>query len=225
MKHLYIATPTYDRSVSVGYCQSLAMTIPACTRAGIVLSGPDFTGGPYIDVNRNWLCHRFLESDADTLLFIDADVTWDEKAVVRLYESGLDVVGGAYPKKETPEAFPVRLDGETRGGYLAAQYLPGGFLMIRRGALERLQAVVEHYPDGCFGGTETFVYFQNQHSSRGFCGEDVYFCAKWRELGGKVWLAPDIDFAHAGVKEWRGNYARHHVAALAQGEDGTRRAA
>jgi len=225
MKHLFIATPTYDSSVSAGYATSLALTVVACTAAKIAVSGPVFKGGPYIECNRNVLVHHFLASGADTMLFIDADVDWDASAVVKLYESDLEVVGGAYPKKQDAVAYPVKLLERTVGGYLAAMYLPGGFLMIRRCVFERMAPETVHYADEQVGGAQLGVYFQNLHTAAGFCGEDVYFCCKWRTLGGTVWLAPDIDFGHQGPREWRGNYARQHAPALGQGEDGTRRAA
>ncbi len=214
MDHLYIATPTYDATVSTGYAQSLAMTVVACSKAGIALSGPDFKGGPYIDCNRNWLVHRFMQSPAQKILFIDADVTWDENAVVNLYRSGKQFCGGAYPKKEEKENYPVRLLDEVDDGFLSAQYIPGGFQMIHREVFEQLKPHVPSYPDEQqFGGETMHVYFQNLYSEKGFCGEDVTMCIRWRQLGGKVWFNPDIDFGHQGPKIWEGNYARRKIAA------------
>ena len=37
-------------------------------------------------------------------------------------------------------------------------------------------------------------------------GEDIYFQARYREMGGKVWLEPNVTFKHYGVKGWEGNY-------------------
>lgn len=210
MRHLYIGTPVYDQQVSTGYCTSLAMTIVACTkqRDKIHLSGPDFKGGPYIDCNRNWLVHRFLQSTADTLLFIDADVTWDENAVVRMYDSGMDFIGGAYPKKEDAENYPVKLLDNIADGLIEAKWLPGGFMMIRRKVFEAITDVPE-YPEFGFGGEMMKAYFQNvYYPGGGFVGEDVEFCNRWRKLGGKCWFMPDIDFEHQGPKQWRGNYAK-----------------
>lgn len=210
MKHLYIATPTYDNSVSTGFCSSLAMTIAACTKAGIVVSGPDFKSGPYIDVNRNWLIHRFLKSDADKLLFIDADVGFDENAVVKCYESGLEFCGGAYPKKEmVVESFPVKSRPGRYGEYVEVEYLPGGFMMIRRSVFEKLSEHVVHCPYESPDGDKVAIYCDNQYSNSGFTGEDVSLCARWRMSGGKIWCLPDIDFEHQGPKAWKGNYASY----------------
>lgn len=210
MKHLYITTPVYDQWVSTGYAQSLLMTAVACTRAGIVLSGPDFKGGPYIHDNRNWLVHRFLRTDADAMLFIDADVTWDENAVVNLYQSGHDLCGGAYPKKADDECYPVKLLSATDGRYREAAYLPGGFMLIRRGVFDALKDKVDSYTDQSMNGERVYEYFQNRvHHGDYKLGEDIEFCRRWRALGGRVWCLPDIDFCHQGTKAWAGNLGAH----------------
>lgn len=209
MEHLYIATPTYDSTVSVGYCQSLCMTLMACTKANIGLS-MDYKGGPYIHDNRNWLVHRFLRSMADAMLFIDADVSWPESAVVDLYQSGHDVCGGAYPIKSEDEQYPVKLTqwGNVEG-HREAEYIPGGFMLIRRHVFEALALTVDSYPDQSFNNEIVHEYFQNVVHHRDMkLGEDIEFCRRWRAIGGKVWCLPDIDFEHQGPRQWKGNLAR-----------------
>jgi hypothetical protein len=45
--------------------------------------------------------------------------------------------------------------------------------------------------------------------SGGRIGEDVYFQARYKEMGGKIWCEPNIDMGHIGIKEWKGNYNNH----------------
>lgn len=212
MKHLYIATPTYDLSVSTGYATSLVMSVAACSRAGIVLSGPDFKHGPYIHSNRNILVHRFLQSTADTLLFVDADVGWDESALVRLYDSGYELCGGAYPKKEDKVVFPVKRLGVWREGWVETAFVPGGFMLIRREVFERMAPHVETTWNHSFG-ERIHCYFQNviyhgDDEHVGEVGEDIEFCNRWRVLGGTVWCYSNMDFEHSGTKVWVGNYGK-----------------
>ncbi len=209
MKHLMIGTPVYDQSVSVGYCQSLCMTIAACTRAKIMLT-TDYKGGPYIEVNRNWIVHKFMRTDADALLFIDADVSWDENAVVKCYESKYEVVGGAYPVKEPNERYPVHLMDAWDGEYRECMFLPGGFVLIRRSVFEKLKPHVLSYPDRAFGGERLYCYYRNVvRDGEGLVGEDVEICNLWRQLGGRVWCLPDINFEHQGPKQWAGNLGEY----------------
>jgi hypothetical protein len=37
-------------------------------------------------------------------------------------------------------------------------------------------------------------------------GEDVYFCKRWRNMDGEIFIEPRIDFIHTGGKHWKGNY-------------------
>ncbi len=38
-------------------------------------------------------------------------------------------------------------------------------------------------------------------------GEDYFFAERWREMGGEVWVDPDIEFTHRGSKAWKANFA------------------
>lgn len=212
MRHLNIATPLYDGFVSLGYSQSLMRTLVACTKAGIGLT-TDYKPGPYIHKNRNWLVHRFMQSDAEAILFIDADVTWDAEAVVRLFDWGLPVCGGAYPMKQELEEYPTKLLPRIDNGMIEAQWLPGGFLMIRRDVFTTMKPHVEHFIDPSSNGESVAAYFQNViYPGQQEAGEDVEFCNRWRALGGKVWCWPNIDFEHSGYKSWAGNLSTHLAA-------------
>ena len=207
MKHLYIATPVYDQQVAVGYCQSLCLTLMACTKAGIVVS-TDYKGGPYIHDNRNWLVHRFMKSGADTMLFIDADVSWDAQAVPKLYHSKHDVCGGVYPFKKDSEDYPIKLMDRIDREYRETMYLPGGFIQIRKTVFDAMTPKADNFTCPSFGGETVYEYFQNVvYPGSGKVGEDVEFCNVWRRMGGTIWCLPDIDFEHQGPKQWKGNFA------------------
>jgi len=45
--------------------------------------------------------------------------------------------------------------------------------------------------------------------SGGRIGEDIYFQARYKEMGGTIWCEPDIDMGHIGIKEWKGNFHKH----------------
>jgi hypothetical protein len=34
-------------------------------------------------------------------------------------------------------------------------------------------------------------------------GEDYFFAERWREMGGEVWVDPEIEFTHRGSKAWK----------------------
>lgn len=207
--HLYLATPAYDGKVSVAYAQSLVRTVVNCAMANIKVTADHKLGCCYIDFARNWLVDRFLKSDADALLFVDADMGWDSKAAAKLYHSPFGVVGGAYPMKTDGEAaYPIELLGPEQNGFREALYLPTGFLLIRRPVFELMRDHVPQYRDK-ESGELVHAFFQCVAATEGYIGEDVEFCNRWRALGGRVWCWPNIDFEHQGGRIWHGNYALH----------------
>jgi hypothetical protein len=49
---------------------------------------------------RNGMAYDFMQSDATHLMFIDADITFDPKDIVRMIDADKDIICGLYPKKE-----------------------------------------------------------------------------------------------------------------------------
>jgi hypothetical protein len=56
-----------------------------------------------------------------------------------------------------------------------------------------------------------FDYFPQGVKQGRWVGEDFAFCRLWSDIGGKMWIVPDIDFVHYDLSknaEHRGNYHR-----------------
>ncbi len=121
---------------------------------------------------RNNMVAHFLSSDFDKMMFIDADITWQASAVLKLLESGKPVCGIPYPTKKidwervarfvnrpheeklkpsqlrnNSLTFTInRIDGSAppQDGWLEVNALATGFLMIERAVLEKMR---DHYRD------------------------------------------------------------------------------
>jgi hypothetical protein len=39
-----------------------------------------------------------------------------------------------------------------------------------------------------------------------FWGEDLLFCKKWKDIGGHIWIDPNVTVEHIGRKSWQGNF-------------------
>lgn len=99
-------------------------------------------------------------------------------------------------------------------GLIEVSRLPTGFLMMSR---KMLLEMVEKYPDHKYnlknaehdyqkGGYDGYSLFDTYIDEAGdFISEDFAFCDRWREIGGKVWLYPDVDINHIGSYEFKGN--------------------
>jgi hypothetical protein len=159
------------------------------------------------------------DRDATDLFFIDADVGFDAAAVIRLLKMPQDIVAGIYPLKKDEVDYPVRIkrvDGVPigQGGLVEAELLPTGFMRIKRSVFQVMQ---EKYPKlkykpnivNVAGADVEEVYdFFNMGmlGSSEWTTEDFAFCQRWTDLGGQLWVSPDIDFTHVGNKAFKGNY-------------------
>lgn len=195
-KAVFIATPTYDEWVCLEYASSLMETGIRCAQAGIDVYQAIAAGNPFLDMARNDLVDKFLASDATDLLFVDADVGWDSKAVTRILSYEEEVVGGLVPKRDansTDSFHQNALTGKMSSkGLMQAKEIPTAFLRIKRSAFDKLKK----------------PYFKIGASKEDF-GEDIYFCRRWCETGNFLWIDSDLTFTHRGGRVWKGNFYDH----------------
>lgn len=194
--NIFIATPTYDEWVSMEYSSSLFETGVRLTQANIGVYHAVAPGNPFLDMARNDLVAKFLASDADDLMFIDADVGWDSKVITRLLSYPQEVVGGLVPKRDQKSDSTYHQNALT--GVMSAEGLfqsleiPTAFVRIKRSAFAKLKA----------------PYYKIGANPQDF-GEDIYFCRRWAEIGEFCWVDSDITFSHRGGKAWKGNFYDH----------------
>ena len=165
--------------------------------------------GSLLVAERNRLVKAFLESDCTHMLCLDADLGWHSEVVKKFIDYDEPFVAGVYPsRKETCFVFRPALkeDGSIRQsekGLLEMEYIPAGFMLIRR---EVFEAIIAKFPELYFkpklpeGNPEDGHCFFNTEIWEGeFWGEDYYFCRKAREAGYKIWVDPTVQFNHAGT--------------------------
>lgn len=99
-KKIVIATPCYGGMINEGYAQSL-FTLPMFLAQHQVASGYiTIANESLVTRARNELVHAFLQTDGTHLMFIDADIKFDPKSIIRMLGADKDVVVGAYPLKQ-----------------------------------------------------------------------------------------------------------------------------
>lgn len=223
---LIIATPFYMSQEFSHYGQSLLMTTKVLTQAGVDWEMITVNGDSYVDRAKNTLMANFLETDGTDVLMIDSDMQWHPNAVSRMLQHPEEIVAGAYPFKNNWGQFagnPLVVDGKyaawrelSDGSCLLEAYnVAGGFLRIKRSALEKFQ---DAYPDDVYmddhawpgrpGRTYT-NFFKCDVVNHQRYGEDSSFSRRCREAGIKLWIDPNIGFIHYGIKGWEGNLHQH----------------
>ena len=227
MMKVVIATPFYELKAFSPYVVSLANTLRLMTAVGLNWEYMELSGDSYVHRARNTLADRFLrDPDATHLFFIDSDMSWNPEALVKMCLAPVEVLGAAYPVKNSWENWtsvpkhyiedgkPV-LKGHSVGDGTAiveAQVLAGGFLCIRREALEKFR---EHYPDAWYKEPSTdkdnperkFTQFFNAGDiNHLFHGEDHWFSRRLRDMGMQMFIYPNVDIVHWGYKDFGGNF-------------------
>lgn len=207
---LFVAIPAYDGKVGVETVRALLNEQGAAGLLGVTLQVGFLPGTSLITMARNQLCADFRASDCDRMVFIDADVSWEPGALLKLAAHPVDVVGGAYRYKRAAEDYPVRwiageLWADPETGLLEVAAVPGGFLAISRAALDKLEA---QHPNRAYTheGRAFHGFFHAPIGDGCIWGEDTAFCNDWREAGGKVWLDPELTLTHSGgVNNYQGH--------------------
>ena len=72
-----------------------------------------------------------------------------------------------------------------------------------------VERMVRSYPNLEFYTKDTkaekaYALFDPYRIGRIKFGEDYSFCRRWRDIGGKVWLDPEIKLGHIGFKTFVG---------------------
>lgn len=210
----FIAIPCYTGKVDMGTMASLIAELPHISQAGINITFGDQRGNSMIAHGRDMMLAQFLASEATDVVFIDDDVTWEAGALTKLLSWPVEMVAGIYPSKTEPVNYFCRyLSGELRSpeglqGLIEVESVPAGFMRATRRAVEQM---VLKYPEKRFRDSNApkgyaWALFDNIHEGDDYYGEDYSFCRRYRAIGGKVYVQPEIPMGHVGQKAFVGNF-------------------
>lgn len=198
-----VAIPVYDAKLQVETVRGLLDEKTIASAFGDDLLIQFLPSCSHAAMGRNQLAQQFMDSDCDRLVFLDADVTFEPGALLKIAKHDVPFVGGAYRFKIQDEAYPVGWlpDPDLKGipcnknGLLAVASLPGGFLSLSKEVFQKLK---EAHPERQYEhfGKSAHCWFQMLFTDGHLYGEDSYFCKEWRDLGGVVFLDPEIELTH-----------------------------
>lgn len=203
-----IATPTYTGELHHRYVHSLMAAMVYCLYHKVELELNVVSGASLIQYARNQLLREFLNDKSFThIMWIDADVGFDPRAIMQLLDHEKDVVGGVYPMKCIPLEWPYEpMPGEQTGSLHRAKIMPGGFLLCSRKACEAVAETASTYTHHMNGMQyPTKHVFDVTLEDGVLLGEDVIFSRRLVNAGLDIWCDPDISFQHCGQFQWRGN--------------------
>jgi len=209
-RHVCVALLSYDAKGFMRFQMALTNAIAQIGQLGWGFSYILREADSMVARGRSQLASRFLvhkgTSQCTDLVFIDTDIYWEADDLLRLLSHDVDVVAGAYPFKNESGNFPLRWSSEgllEENGLWIVQAVTPGFLRIRRTALERM---VQEMPWLKFTDAhgdadhDCWMFFDNLHRPNGIYDEGYIFCERWRGVGGKVYMDPDLNLKHVGMK-------------------------
>lgn len=212
---IMICTPSMASRPEAMYTISLFAMIESLRSRGVQSQWSLERYNADIGLARSHILSEFLRSSFTHLLMIDDDMTWEVNALDRLMFADKPLVAVAGPKKRFPlvfaasnvgekgELIPLEMDHEL--GVAEVTSVGSAFMLIRRDCAEKMRAGYPEleYVDGagklCWG-----VFLQQIHN-RSYLPEDFSFCQRWRNLGEKVYICPDVPLGHIGSHEFKGD--------------------
>lgn len=223
MLKIFLAIPSHSCEIKAPTALAIMQAMDEAAALGVKIERRCLGGDADLARVRNVLLGNFLASDATHFWQVDADVSWHQGAFTRLLSHRQDFVCGLYRMRSDEHVrYPVhwtepkalKHDEASGEPLLAAEMVAGGFWLLSRACVEKVANATERwvtggdptYKDLRYPFVFDFTWVGNERRS-----EDYTFCARWRELGGDIWVDPFIRLDHTGPKVFEGNLV-HHLA-------------
>lgn len=227
MKSVLMCVPAYGGQMSELTTVSLFKTAQKFTREGIDHSLLTTANESLICRGRSRLFNFFYHrTNYDKFLFIDSDVRFAPEDVEKLLELDVDVCAAGVPLKSTTPTYnfgTVTTNGKliwnSNKTAFEADFVGTAFMMIDRKVFEEMARAypkLRYKPDTSGRYTNkpadeiearnSFHFFNTYicQQTGDIRSEDYAFCDRWRDIGGKIWIRPDIQLSHVGSHEFVG---------------------
>jgi len=238
-KKIMVATPMYGGLGHAMYFSNLLQLQDRLLNFGAQMYHSFLVNESLIDRGRNSLADTFLnDSDAEYLLFIDADVAFRADDIMVMLSLEKDIICGPYPKKHINwpvivKAVKMGIESPEELSRLVGEYVftplelnpvmemtikvseaGTGLMLIHRRVFEKMKkAFPENYYESDHSrdvGDESkkksmHAFFRTAIVDNRYLSEDYYFCHKWREIGGDIWLFPWAQTTHYGTYGFQGS--------------------
>lgn len=214
-RHVFIAMPLpKGAGIQPGTMSSMEICRDELKTLGITSEVAQWIGMG-VHTARNMLVAKFLASKATDLFWWDSDLGAPQGAMLKLLNHPVDIVAVPYPMPKDPESYIINHPGnrprprDPATGLIWVNGLGLGFSRMKRSAIERM---IERYghrkyrPEYSYENLEAWSLFDFEFRGADF-GEDMTFCQRWADIGGQIWIDPDIRLSHVGPKTYEGCYA------------------
>lgn len=157
---------------------------------------------PYCGYAMDIATQQFMDSGCDEMILIDTDLVFTPQHLQCLLEHDEPLVFGLYSKRQVKfEAPLIPLPGKERpeqspGHLWEVAKTARGFMRAKRSVFETLKPHVPEIQTE-FGKLPNCWPTQPDGTS-----EDFAFCAKWREIGGRILIDKRVFVGHVGQAQF-----------------------
>ena len=161
--------------------------------------------------------------DSSHILFIDADMGFPPQLVLDMIMLDEPLVGTVYPQRKLPLSWAGSGTGspttERKGDFMVVEGVGMGCTLIAREVVEKMIAKfpeliderLKLHPAGetmnQMGTKRLLRFFEKMDMpERGLISEDLSFCIRWQQCGGKTWAAIGHRISHVGPFDFSGRY-------------------
>lgn len=225
MKNVFVWVPAYGHQISATTWQTTIALQQAFFTRGVGVGFSTFSY-PELSEARNMALTIWYDSikHAEYMLFIDADMGFSPDLVLDMMAFDEPFIGTFYPKKTLPIEFvgsglPAGQELEIRGYFMEVQGVGFGCTLIKREVVTKMlerwgNEIIDEKLDmhpakemlAQSGVHRILRVFENIFVESGRVSEDLSFCHRWRECGGKVWAAVGHEVMHVGMHAYRGKF-------------------
>lgn len=207
---ILIGVPAYGGSIKNGCVESL-LGIKDFLASLSIAAYVNILDVTNIAFARNVFASRAVAGDFSHLLMIDTDMSCQPALIGRMLDADKDVIGAVYRSRSEQEQYVIsplaRFD--IKNGVFPVNSIGAGILLIKHSALVLLLPHVasgkdERVTDKTVSGFFTPIEIDGIQR-----GEDVSFCARWRNIGGEVFAIADPTVGHIGQTTFRGDFIKH----------------
>lgn len=200
---ILVCTPCYGGQVTEPYLRSSLALREALISGGLDHDWYTLTNESLVQRARNTCAKRFLETDYEKLLFIDADIEFTPEDVAKLWNMNEKICVGVYRMKRPGSDYAAWVDGKLVHDLdmpdpIEVDYAGTGFMMIDREVFMKMRETY-HEREHEDGAGSSFAWFDPRVEDGIYLSEDYAFCKDVRKMGYKVIMDPSIRLIHHGT--------------------------
>lgn len=219
---LAIFTSFYSHLAYAPYVISLAQTLGVLSRLGIAWEYMARPSDFHIErALNNTLTELMEREDFTDVLLIDSDESWEPEGVVRLLAYPDEIVAATYRMKNNWNQYVGEIKREN-GVPVGRMYADGsaliealrvaaGFLRIKTSALRRFAAAYPDLRSAEPDGVKVQFFERATEGGVRTC-QDMTFSKRWLDIGGRLWIDPNVRVSHWGMEPHDGDFHKHLLA-------------